>query len=81
MDKIIKSEQEWAAELNSEQFNICRKRALNGHFQVNTITAKRRVYTAVPCGAELFDAATKYDSGSGLAQFLAPINTVNGRKK
>ncbi|MCF7981975.1 MAG: peptide-methionine (R)-S-oxide reductase MsrB [Pseudomonadales bacterium] len=78
MDKIIKSEQEWAKKLTPEQFEICRKkgteRAFTGKYHDCKIPG---IYHCACCGIELFDAANKYDSGSGWPSFWQPVNPEN----
>lgn len=73
-DKIVKSDAEWRKELSSEQFQVTRKagteRAFTGKYW-NTKDAGK--YLCVCCRAELFDSATKYDSGSGWPSFYQPV--------
>ena len=73
MPKIEKSEDEWRKVLTPEQFRILREkgteRAFTGAF--NDFKGDG-VFKCTGCGAILFDAATKYDSGSGWPSFFAP---------
>jgi peptide-methionine (R)-S-oxide reductase len=72
--KISKSDAEWKAALTPEQYEITRRhgteRAFTGPFLDNKDPG---TYTCVCCGQPLFDAATKYESGSGWPSFYAPI--------
>jgi peptide-methionine (R)-S-oxide reductase len=73
-DKVEKTDAEWRAALSSEQYRIARRkgteRAFTGAYW-NTKTPG--VYACICCGQELFDADTKFDSGTGWPSFWAPI--------
>lgn len=75
MEKLRKTEQEWRAELTPEQYHIAREkgteRAFTGEYW-NTKDAG--VYRCSSCGEPLFDAETKYDSGSGWPSFFQPLD-------
>ncbi|MES1998645.1 MAG: peptide-methionine (R)-S-oxide reductase MsrB [Pseudomonadota bacterium] len=72
-DKIIPSEQELRAKLSPEQYHILREhgteRAFTGKYWNLKDDGK---YHCAVCGEALFDAATKYDSGSGWPSFWQP---------
>lgn len=74
MAKITKSDDEWRQELTPEQYEVAREagteRAFTGKYWD---TKTDGVYHCVCCARPLFDAATKYDSGSGWPSFYAPI--------
>lgn len=75
---IEKTDAEWQAELTPEEFRITRQhgteRAFTGRYWN---TKDPGIYRCIGCGAELFDADTKYDSGSGWPSFWAPMNPEN----
>lgn len=74
-DKIRKTEAEWRAQLSSDEYRIAREkgteRAFTGTFWDHHDDG---TYTCVGCGAPLFDAATKFDSGSGWPSYSAPAS-------
>lgn len=74
-DKVIKSDEEWRRQLSPEQFHVTRRHGTERAFTGPYWNEKGSgVYRCVCCGETLFDAATKYDSGTGWPSFFAPIN-------
>jgi peptide-methionine (R)-S-oxide reductase len=67
-------EEEWRRKLTPEQFRVLREHGTEraGTSALNREKRPGRFFCA-GCGAELFDAATKYESGSGWPSFWAPI--------
>ena len=78
MSRIEKTDEEWRRELTPEQYRILREkgteRAFTGEYNAEK---KQGVYRCAGCGTELFDAQTKYDSGSGWPSFYQPIDAAN----
>ena len=74
-EKIRKSEQEWKTQLTPEQYHVSREKGTEPAFTGEYWDCKTAgTYLCRCCGAALFDAATKYDSGSGWPSFWQPIN-------
>ena len=74
MEKVRKSEAEWRAALTPEQYHIAREKGTERAFTGEYWNTKDPgVYRCSSCGEPLFDAATKYDSGSGWPSFWQPI--------
>lgn len=75
MEKIRLSDAEWREKLTPEQYHVLREagteRAFTGKYNANHDDG---VYYCAGCGAELFDAQEKYDSGSGWPSFTAPVD-------
>lgn len=70
-----KTEQEWREKLTPEQFHICRMKGTEPPFTGKYAECKDDgVYHCVCCGEALFDANTKYDSGSGWPSFWDSVN-------
>jgi peptide-methionine (R)-S-oxide reductase len=74
MDKISKPDAEWRQQLTAEQYRVTRQkgteRAFSGQYWDNHAPG---TYRCVCCGAALFDAATKYESGTGWPSFWQPV--------
>lgn len=69
-DKAEKSEQQWRQELTDEQFAVCRRKGTEAPFSGEYWDCHETgIYRCVCCGAALFDADSKYDSGSGWPSF------------
>ncbi len=75
MDKINKSDAEWRAELDAETYRIARKKGTEPAFSGKYWDHHQAgMYTCVCCGQPLFDAATKFDSGTGWPSYTAPVD-------
>jgi peptide-methionine (R)-S-oxide reductase len=73
--KITKSSEEWRRQLTPEQHRIARMKGTERPFTgAYHATKEPGVYHCVCCGQPLFDAATKFDSGTGWPSFFAPID-------
>jgi len=75
MTKIKKTEAEWKAMLDDEQFRVTRQhgteRAFTGAYWDNK---KEGDYHCICCGEPLFSSDTKYDSGTGWPSFWQPLD-------
>src|SRR3954447_14583427 len=78
MPKISKTDEQWRAELDPDQYEVLRHGATESPFTGNLLHAKEDgTYRCAGCGAELFSSDTKFDSGSGWPSFTEPANTEN----
>jgi len=78
VEKIRKSEAEWRKELTPEQFAVLRQKATERPFTGEYVHEKSQgVYTCAACGQALFDAAAKFESGTGWPSFWDVIEKGN----
>ena len=72
--KVVKSDDEWRAQLTPVQFKVARRagteRAFTGEYWQ---TKTKGIYRCRCCGEPLFDSQTKYDSGTGWPSFFQPL--------
>ena len=74
MEKIEKNDAEWRAQLSDEEYKVARRKGTERAFSGRYWNEKKAgVYRCICCGLELFDASTKYDSGTGWPSFWQPI--------
>ena len=75
---VTKSDAEWRKLLTAEQYQVTRKkgteRAYSGVYWDNH---QKGIYKCVCCGQELFNSATKFESGTGWPSFWQAIKKEN----
>jgi peptide-methionine (R)-S-oxide reductase len=75
---VTKTDEEWKKQLSPEAYQVTRKegteRAYTGKYWDNH---EKGVYNCVCCGQELFNSATKFESGTGWPSFYQPISKKN----
>ena len=77
-EKIAKTDAEWRAELSPEQYHVLREKGTERAFSGEHWNTKTPgVYLCAACGQELFDSASKFNSGCGWPSFTAPIEESN----
>jgi len=78
--KVVKSDQEWRAQLTALEFAVTRQqgteRAFSGEYDPLFAPG---LYRCICCGNALFSSTTKYDSRTGWPSFWAPIAKTNVR--
>jgi len=77
MDKIIKTEEQWRVELNSEEYRILREEGTEPSFSHPLNNEKRRgIFACAGCGTALFSSDMKFDSGTGWPSFYTSLKNV-----
>ncbi|QIE55978.1 peptide-methionine (R)-S-oxide reductase MsrB [Pikeienuella piscinae] len=74
MTKIVKSDAEWRAALSPEVYEVARGHGTERPGSHPGFPKGPGKFLCACCGAPLFDAATKYESGSGWPSFYAPLD-------
>ena len=72
-NKTIKNNDGWRCAADAQLYHVAREKGTERPFSgVYTNDKRPGQYHCACCDAPLFDAATKYDSGSGWPSFYAP---------
>jgi len=78
VDRVVKTDAQWRAQLSPEEYEVTRhagtERAFTGRYWDNHAPG---LYRCVCCGTALFDAKTKFESGTGWPSFWQPIAREN----
>ena len=73
-EKITKPDTDWKQQLTPEQYHVCRKKGTERAFTgIYHDCHDPGVYHCACCGNELFDANSKFDSGTGWPSYSQPI--------
>ena len=68
--RITKTASEWQSELSSEEYRVLREAGTERAFTGDLLKEKRPgAFVCAACGLELFDASTKFESGTGWPSF------------
>lgn len=70
MVNVQKIDEQWRAELSDEQYRVMRKKGTEAPYSGSlSHNGEEGAFVCSACGAELFMAETKFDSGSGWPSF------------
>ena len=76
--EIVKSDAEWRKQLSSDSYQITRREGTERPYtNENPNNHAPGVFRCICCDTALFDAATKFDSGTGWPSFYQPIAKEN----
>ncbi len=75
-EKLTLSDEQWQARLSTEQYNVLRRHGTEPPFCGGYTAIKHNgpgIYHCAGCGAPLFSAETKFESGTGWPSFFQPL--------
>src|SRR6478752_5952060 len=73
---VDKSDAQWRDDLTPEQYAVLRQAGTERPWTGELLDESRAgLYTCAACGAELFQAGTKFDSGCGWPSFYELVRT------
>lgn len=76
--KIIKTDQEWQAQLSNKAFEVTRKKGTEAPYSGRYWNHHAKgIYACVCCGTALCHSDTKFESGTGWPSFWQPIAKEN----
>jgi peptide-methionine (R)-S-oxide reductase len=78
MEKVIKTLEQWQAQLSPEQYQVTRLKGTERPFTGEYCSSyEPGTYHCVCCDLPLFNNETKFESGTGWPSFVAPIVPEN----
>ena len=81
-EKVIKTDAEWRAMLDDEQYDVTRHAATEAPYSGRYWDHHEHgIYTCVCCNTPLFASDTKFDSGCGWPSYFTPLNPENVKEK
>lgn len=77
-EKTIKTNEQWAKELNTDQYRVLRESATEAPYSGEYVNHKEDgYYYCAGCGAKLFSSETKFNSHCGWPSFYAAADSAN----
>ena len=73
-EKVVKPDSEWREQLSPLAYKVTRKSGTERPFTHDDFPKTTGKFQCVCCGAPLFDAGAKFDSGTGWPSFYQPIS-------
>lgn len=82
LPRVSKTEAEWRSQLSELSFQVTRKEATEAPFTGEYVNNHAKgIYRCICCDTALFDASTKFESGTGWPSFYQPISRTNITEK
>ena len=72
VEKVTKTDAEWRADLSDLAYKVMRQHGTERAFTHGDFPKGPGVFRCAGCGAPVFDAAAKFDSGTGWPSFWQP---------
>jgi methionine-R-sulfoxide reductase len=74
--KVVKTEAEWRKQLTKEEYRVTREAGTERAFSSSMCNLfEPGIYACLCCDTILFDAAEKFDSGTGWPSFTQPVKS------
>lgn len=78
VERVVKTDEEWRAQLTPAQFQIARGKGTERPFCGTLLDNKcQGVYACICCGLPLFASNAKFHSGTGWPSFFKPVADEN----
>jgi peptide-methionine (R)-S-oxide reductase len=78
VDKIVRTDEEYAKQLAADVCYIVRKGGTEAPFTGALLNEHRKgIFKCVACGTDLFVSDTKFESGTGWPSFFQPVSKLN----
>lgn len=74
MDKVVKSDAEWRAQLSDLAYKVTRRHGTERAGTHDNFPKTPGTFRCICCDAPLFDQAAKYESGTGWPSFFQPLD-------
>jgi methionine-R-sulfoxide reductase len=72
--KVVKTDEEWRAQLSPDEYRVTRHAATERAFSSEMCSLfEPGLYSCICCGTLLFDGTQKFESGTGWPSFTQPI--------
>jgi methionine-R-sulfoxide reductase len=75
LHRILKTDEEWRAQLSPEEYAVTRRAGTERPFSSEMCSLfEPGLYSCICCGTLLFDATQKFESGTGWPSFSQPLD-------